>query len=455
MTFCVVFAILFLFLRTNQEIAWLLIYGLASSVELYLRSDFSARLPFSGEVTALLALMARNYAILAFARFGYAFFRLRVRRAEKFADMGIIALTIFNLACVTVIPYSLATKYLDIIAIITKPASYLSIVVLALLMASFLSKNPLSKNRSRVALLFAIVMIAGSILAILDLYKLIAMTFGLKTPAFIVNLTWLFDLVLFMFISTITAVEIAIQFSQRKFLAERLQNLNDRLELASTVQTTLLPSPLKNARNGLSWECYYTADERLAGDWILVSEPDTGARNFFLGDVTGKGPAAALAVAAIVSLLRKKDFEPTSLSSQIKELNKHLFHLFRGSSSTALCAASIDSSGLATIACHGMTGWLHLREGKTALIPARGNILGTGDHMDTNPIQVQLEKGDILVCFSDGCFEGQRALKKFCDSVASQNLRQQPLEAVINAVLVTGAERQVADDKAVLIVKRL
>jgi len=102
-----------------------------------------------------------------------------------------------------------------------------------------------------------------------------------------------------------------------------------------------------------------------------------------------------------------------------------------------------------------MTGWLHLREGKTALIPARGNILGTSDHMDTNPIQVQLEKGDILVCFSDGCFEGQRALKRFCDTVASQNLRQRPLAAVIDAVLNTNTDHKIADDKAVLIVKRL
>lgn len=73
LAFCVVFSLLFMFIRRNQEIAWFLIFGLTSSLELFLRSDFSSTLGLSGETTTLLALMARNYSLVLLARFVYAF----------------------------------------------------------------------------------------------------------------------------------------------------------------------------------------------------------------------------------------------------------------------------------------------------------------------------------------------------------------------------------------------
>ena len=454
LTFCLVFSILFLFMRTNQEIAWFLIYGLTSSLELYFRSEFSQQLGLTGETTALLALMARNYSLLAFARFIFAFFRLHKRPLDLFMDGLLTLLTVINIACLAGASYASATKALDIVAIIIKPCVYLFSVILAMIMAGLLSAESRSRFRSRIALSFAVLLTAGTVLAFIDLTKLIAATFGIAIPVTIVNLTWVFDLVLFVFMACVTGLELAVQHAQQRQMSHKLQNLNDRLELASTVQSTLLPNPMNGQRGNVQWHCFYVAAERLAGDWLFISEGRNHPIRFFLGDVTGKGPAAALAVAAIISLLRKKDFEPSPIITTIKELNKHLFHLFRGSASTAICMAEVTADGQTKVISNGMTGWMHLSPGKARMVRARGSILGTMDQLEIEIAETHLDIGDFLLCFSDGCLEGQRQVRRLCLEFEKMDGQKISPEDLFRAVVKIGKDTVLPDDQAMIVIRR-
>ena len=131
LAFCVVFSLLFMFMSRNREILWFLVFGLASSLELYFRSDYSGDLGLTGETRALLALMARNYSLLLLARFVYAFFRLHLQATERVMRAATIGLTIFNLLCLFTLSYQFTTKSLDIIAIVIKPAVFVFWVILA------------------------------------------------------------------------------------------------------------------------------------------------------------------------------------------------------------------------------------------------------------------------------------------------------------------------------------
>ena len=454
LSFCVVFAMLFIFVRRNQEIMWFLLFGLTSSVELFMRSEYSSNLGLDGQFKELVALMARNYSLLFLARFIYAFFRLELRRANLLMTIAIATMTVFNLLCLTVMNYKLATTSLDIVAIIIKPCVYIFSVVVAVAMAGLLSKSEKSIIRSRIALAFSAILLFGSCLAFIDLAQLVVDTLNLSISLKIVNLTWVFDLVLFIFMASVTGIEIAVQHAQQKFLKNQLQNLDDRLELAQSVQSTLLPAQMSGSRGNTSWDCKYISAERLAGDWLFLSDGRHHKTRFFLGDVTGKGPAAALAVAAIVSLLRKKDFEPTALDATIKELNIHLFNLFRGNMGSAVCAAQMDDHGTMSIAVHGMAGWVHVSKTGAKIIPARGHSLGTMDHIDVQLTTFQLDVGDFVFAFSDGCIEGTRPIAKLIRHLASNqktNLSADELFTTINEI---GKDSVHADDKAMIYIRR-
>jgi hypothetical protein len=455
LSFCVVFAMLFMFVRRNQEIMWFLLFGLTSSVELYMRSSYSSGLGLSGHTTELLALMARNYSLMLMARFIYAFFRLDLPRADRFTSALFIAITSLNVACFTVLDYKSATTCLDVLAIILKPAVYLFSLFVAISMAGLLSKSSKSLVRSRIALVFSGILLIGCTLAFFDLARLVADTFNFSISTHIVGLTWVFDLILFVFIASVSGIEMAVQHANQRYLESQLQNLDDRLELAQTVQSTLLPNQMTGSRETTAWACKYISAERLAGDWIFLSDGRHHKTRFFLGDVTGKGPAAALAVAAIVSLLRKKDFEPSPLDSTIKELNIHLYNLFRGNVGSAVCAAQMDDDGTTFIAVHGMAGWIHVNNSGAKLIAARGQALGAVDQISVDITTIKLDVGDFIFSFSDGCLEGSRPISKLIRTLSNQPQRilisPDEIFALINEI---GKDVVHADDKAMIYIRR-
>jgi serine phosphatase RsbU (regulator of sigma subunit) len=174
-----------------------------------------------------------------------------------------------------------------------------------------------------------------------------------------------------------------------------------------------------------------------------------------LGDVTGKGPAAALAVAAIVSLLRKKDFEPTPLDSTIKELNIHIFNLFRGNIGSAVCAAQMDDNGIMSIAVHGMAGWVHVSKAGAKLIPARGHSLGTLDHIDVQLTTFQLDVGDFIFAFSDGCIEGTRPIARLIRHLTTNQNPHITADELFKTINEIGKDSVHADDKAMIYVRRI
>jgi hypothetical protein len=455
LSFCVVFAMLFMFVRRNQEIMWFLLFGLTSSIELFMRSEYSSGLGLDGQFKELTALMARNYSLILLARFIYAFFRLELKRANLLMTVALAAMTLFNLLSLTVMNYKTATTSLDVVAIIIKPCVYIFSVIVAVSMAGLLSKSEKSIMRSRVALAFSGILIFGCCLAFIDLAQLVVDTLNLSISIKIVNLTWVFDLILFIFMASVTGIEMAVQHAQQKSLKNQLQNLDDRLELAQSVQSTLLPTQMAGTRGNASWDCKYISAERLAGDWLFLSDGRHHKTRFFLGDVTGKGPAAALAVAAIVSLLRKKDFEPTPLDSTIKELNIHIFNLFRGNIGSAVCAAQMDDNGIMSIAVHGMAGWVHVSKAGAKLIPARGHSLGTLDHIDVQLTTFQLDVGDFIFAFSDGCIEGTRPIARLIRHLTTNQNPHITADELFKTINEIGKDSVHADDKAMIYVRRI
>lgn len=73
-------------------------------------------------------------------------------------------------------------------------------------------------------------------------------------------------------------------------------SLQSALELATRVQRSLLPKPSRCIHG---WEVAfsYEAARHVSGDYVDLVEIAPGAFHFILGDVSGKGVAAALLMA--------------------------------------------------------------------------------------------------------------------------------------------------------------
>jgi Stage II sporulation protein E (SpoIIE) len=455
LAFCVVFSIIFMFVRRNQEIAWFLGFGLSSSLELFLKSGFSSGLGIGSETTLLLALLTRNYSLLFLARFIYAFFRLNIKSLEKFLRLSTLVLTIFNILCLFVFSYQQATRILDIIAIVLKPCVYLFSVLLAALMAASLSGNERSRVRARIALILMMLFIFGNGLAFIDLTNLITNTLNIQWgKVAIVNFGWIFDLILFVFMASITGLEMATQHAHGRNLQNKLENIDSRLELAASVQNSLLPSPMAGSEGNIEWTCRYIPAERMAGDWLYIGTSRSRPPRFFLGDVTGKGPAAALAVAAIISLLKSMDDRPSDVEDTISTLNKHLFQIFHGHSSTGVCLAEIGQDGVARIVVQGMAGWIHVSQTNVKIANSRGSPLGGNSAIEVTCLEVPMEVGDSLLCFSDGCLEGSREMRKFIQELNKLERKDMNFEKVFDMVNEIGKGSVLLDDKAMIMLKR-
>lgn len=455
LAFCVVFSVIFLFVRQAKEIPWFVVYGLVSVFELYLRSEFSNGLPLSGTDRTLLGLLTRNISFLVLFRFVLAFFRVHWTWMDRVFSGVVVA---FILSCIVMsrfFGYETTGNFLDVIGLILKPAVLFTSIFIACLMAGGLAKQSQTLWRSRMAVSFAFVISLGMFPMIGDLIRIVNDLAGYKFSISMINYTAVFDLFLFTFMSGIVALEMALRMIQQREATIRLQALSDRLELASTVQSNLLPMPMNGDMAGYRYWCRYEPADRLAGDWLYVSHIDETKVRFFLGDVTGKGPAAAIAMSAIMSLLRKFDFEPVTLESLVKQLNKHIAYLFKGNLGSALSVVEGEVEGTCRVMTFGAVGWFHLRgDGGVELIQSRGGILGTSTSVIPYAASVKLERGDRLIAFSDGCLDGVRYLKKLHDDLLNQHKEMSP-EELYKAICKYGIEQVNQDDKTFICVERV
>jgi serine phosphatase RsbU (regulator of sigma subunit) len=205
----------------------------------------------------------------------------------------------------------------------------------------------------------------------------------------------------------------------------------------------------------LSFHFRYIPAERMAGDWLFKGQGKDGSQRFILGDVTGKGPAAALAVAATIGALRQKDLLNDDITSTVQDLNKHLFTLFRGKAGTSVCLVDIAEDGNAKIAVHAMAGWLHISAEKIKLLSARGSTIGSQNEISTSLIEVKLEAGDILLCFSDGCLEGARTMRKLVDALNKLGRAEITADKIFDTVVEIGKDSVQPDDQALIMIKKV
>ncbi|MDT5061602.1 MAG: phosphoserine phosphatase RsbU/P [Acidobacteriota bacterium] len=257
----------------------------------------------------------------------------------------------------------------------------------------------------------------------------------------------------------------AIRVENARLIEEQLdrERLEQELQLASEIQQRFQPTQAPNVPGyelqGISFPCY-----EIGGDYYDFIERADGRMIVTLGDVSGKGTAAALLMSSLHAAVHAQASSHSSLSETISAVNQYLAENIPSNRFVTLFYAELDpqTGGLSFInAGHNPPLIVHAA-GTVENLSAGGLPLGIRPNADYREGRTQLQHSDVLVIYSDGVSEavnpqGEEFGTDRLYEVVSHNLNASAagIRDRIEAALTKWAQgTPAADDITLVIVKR-
>ena len=240
------------------------------------------------------------------------------------------------------------------------------------------------------------------------------------------------------------------------------RRLDEDVRGAARIQASLLPDELPPLAgwelSGSSRLCsavgadYY--DFACDGDGLVMA----------LGDVAGKGLAAALLMAALRAAVRALWRDPDPLPSIVARINRNLCETVPANRYATLLLARLDTGpGTIRWVNAGHASPLLVRaDGTAEVLEEGGTILGAFGDAAWREGRAQVAPGDLLVLCSDGVFEAARAVSRPLETSELTDIvrgvADQPAAAVLATLQAAADERlggqRRADDHTFVVLKR-
>lgn len=185
-------------------------------------------------------------------------------------------------------------------------------------------------------------------------------------------------------------------------LSQREQTMEADLEAARELQSFLLPR-LPLAKHGLEMDARLSAARTISGDLYDYLELENGKVLFVLGDVSGKGAAAALYGAMVSGLLRSLAPASESPSRILGILNQALIaRRVQARYVTMMLAVWDPARRSMQLANSGGIPPLVIRNGEAVDVKLEGIPLGLLPNIEYEETEMALDRGDLVVFVSDG-----------------------------------------------------
>jgi hypothetical protein len=183
--------------------------------------------------------------------------------------------------------------------------------------------------------------------------------------------------------------------------------LEQELESARELQKVLIPESTPELP-GYTISSAYNPALEVGGDFfqiIPLQGEQTGSTLVILGDVSGKGLRAAMAVSLIVGTVRTLAENTSSPARILEGLSRRLFGRLQGGFTTCL-AVRLDADGSCTLASAGHPApYLNERE-----IDLPGALpLGIDPSIEYPEITMQIHPRDQVTLYTDGLLEARSA----------------------------------------------
>jgi len=263
---------------------------------------------------------------------------------------------------------------------------------------------------------------------------------------------------------SILAAHLAVSLENARLyqqLARDEARMERELTAAQRLQTALL-RPVPEMDYGLDVAARILSAREVCGDLYDFLPYGTQQLGVTLGDVSGKGSAAALYGAVAIGILRSLSPQKLQPAALLTQLNQFMCdRRVEGRYMTICFATWQKAKRKLRIANAGQSQPLLWKDGRVEQLPLTGFPIGIFDDAQYEEWNVELSAGNILVFFSDGLTEASNRAGKFFGAARVQAV----IEANVNASSAELADRlletvqeftqggAITDDRAVVVMK--
>ncbi len=264
---------------------------------------------------------------------------------------------------------------------------------------------------------------------------------------------------------TIIAAQSAQVIDSARLYKEELEYLKvqEDMNMAAQIQQNLLPKKIPEI---LGYEAVGVSipAKNVGGDYYDFIPTQSGNVAFCLGDVSGKGTAAALLMANLQATLRGQTMACTCARECLDRANNLLFRSTDSEKYATLFYGILDPEkhSLAfTNAGHNYP-FLVSSDGKVERLKTIGIPLGFLEDFEFSEHTVPFNVGDVLVLFSDGISEAMNKHEEEFEEekilqIVKNDLNQSPhqlIENLISSVREHADGEEQSDDMTLLVIKR-
>jgi sigma-B regulation protein RsbU (phosphoserine phosphatase) len=183
----------------------------------------------------------------------------------------------------------------------------------------------------------------------------------------------------------------------------------EQLKMAGHVQRNFLPRRLPNLKD-VRWAALFEPADWVSGDMYDVARLDEQHIGFYIADAVGHSMPAALLTMFLKQALKMRettgnDYRIFGPLEVIKNLNQAMSdqHLAGCLFATCCyCLLNVRTRQL-TFTRAGHPYPVLIRGGQATQLESRGGLLGVFEHTEFDQQTVQLEPGDKVFLYSDGC----------------------------------------------------
>jgi phosphoserine phosphatase RsbU/P len=277
--------------------------------------------------------------------------------------------------------------------------------------------------------------------------------------------------------------ELAESFNQMTGNLERLlsvekekERLQTEIEIAREVQTELYPKEAPPSC-GLKLTVRCDPARMVSGDYYDYEQIANGKLAFAIGDVAGKGISAALLMATLQAALRAQlsQYQPTrenecarfpelDTASLVSQLNQQLYaHTSPEKYATFFFALFDEKSRSLTYTNAGHLSPLLFRNGDVVSLDSNGTVVGAFPFAKYDESCLNIDKGDLLVCYTDGITEPENAYgemfgeERLIDLVKKHAHRndEEIVQNVLEAVRSWTGTPELHDDMTLLLARQV
>ena len=231
--------------------------------------------------------------------------------------------------------------------------------------------------------------------------------------------------------------------AQRRAAAEKLEaerRVAQELEIAKEVQARFFPQSLPELKT-LEYAGVCLQARAVGGDYYDFLPLGRGRLGLVIGDVAGKGIAAALLMASLQASLRSQSRRVRDQAEFLQSVNRFFFENTTDTTYATLFFAEYSDATrrLRYANCGHVAALLLHGDGTLEGLPSTSPVLGFFQEWDCVFEERRLSPGDTLALYTDGITEAlDEHGEEFGEARLMQSLRRRrslPLRALLDAIL--------------------